>query len=293
MYSLSKAAPLCAALMMVAGSSCDSPYFNRNDPARIHRNKGIEAFKKERWGDAADEWKLSLQAKPEQREMYEKLAFAEVKAGRLDDAAATLFKTQAFQDTDKQRLDVTRKVASMYLQNNKLDKAEHYFQEILKQEPNDAASLSWLGEIHSVLGGARAQVAPADLAQLGEAIGYYDKAMSIDPENITPVVNKRIALMKISNYWIEKKNKADADEAAAPRRDKKAKAEAHARGEEAMAKIDELKPQLDDLSAKVTALLEKRKAAQAAAAAADGGTGDGGSAGGGGSGADGGAAAPH
>src|SRR3954471_6634646 len=97
MHTPSKSALLLAgALIMVTGSACDSPYFDRNNPARIHRNKGIEAFKKERWSEAADEWAASIAAKPEQKELYEKLAFAEVRAGRIDQAAQTLLKTAAF-----------------------------------------------------------------------------------------------------------------------------------------------------------------------------------------------------
>src|SRR6185295_3486406 len=116
MHTASKfALPLAGALlMMVTGSACDSPYFDRNNPARTHRNKGIEAFKKERWAEAADEWALSLASNPNQRELYERQAFAASKAGRLDDAAATLLKTVEWKTDEKERLDVTRKIAAMY-----------------------------------------------------------------------------------------------------------------------------------------------------------------------------------
>src|SRR4051812_4066766 len=106
------ALPLAGALLiMVTSGGCDSPYFDRNNPARIHRNKGIEAFKKERWAEAADEWAQSLAANPNQKELYEKQAFAASKAGRLDEAAQTLLKTASFKETEKEKLDVTRKVA--------------------------------------------------------------------------------------------------------------------------------------------------------------------------------------
>jgi len=269
MHTTSKIAlPLAGALvMMVTGSSCDSPYFDRNNPARIHRNKGIEAFKKEKWGEAADEWAQSIAANPKQYELYEKQAFAAAKAGRLDEAAQSLFKTTTFDKDPRDKLDVTRKVAAMYLQNNRVDKAEQYFNEILKLNPKDEASLTWLGEIHSTLGGARSGAAPADLPQLDQAIGYYDQALAINPDAQTPVVNKRIALLKMQNYWATKKNEADKIEAELPKRDKKGKAEAHQKGLDAQAKLDELKPRLDEATAKVTELLKKRQPP-----GADGGT---------------------
>src|SRR4051812_37824532 len=113
MHTPSKAAlSLAGALLIMATSSaCDSPYFDRNNPARIHRNKGIAAFKKEHWAEAADEWAQSLAANPQQQELYEKQAFAASKAGRLDEAAATLLKTVAFKTDEKDKLDVTRKIA--------------------------------------------------------------------------------------------------------------------------------------------------------------------------------------
>ncbi len=259
---------------LIAATACDSPYFNRNDPARIHRNKGIEAFKAQKWDEAADEWAKSLAAKPEQPELYEKQAYAAAKAGRYDEAAQTMLKTVALKgNDDKERLDIHRRIASMYLQNGKIDKAEEYFKKILEQAPNDDSTMVWLAEIHSTLGGARSGAAPADLGQLEEALAYYDKALAINPENLTPTVNKRIALLKMRDHWQLKKNAADKEEAELPKRDKKGKAEAHARSVEAQAKIDELQPNLDAVSARVTEMLEKRKAAMAGDAGTPGGDG--------------------
>lgn len=282
MYTASRfALPLAGALlMMVTGSSCDSPYFDRNNPARIHRNKGIEAFKKEKWGEAADEWAQSIAANPKQYELYEKQAFAASKAGRLDEAATMLFKTTTFDKDPRDKLDVTRKVAAMYLQNNRLDKAEQYFNEILKLNPKDEASLTWLGEIHSTLGGARSGAAPADLPQLDQAIGYYDQVLANNPDAQTPVVNKRIALLKLQNYWQTKKNEADKAESEVKGKGKaakEAKAQAHQKGLDAQAKLDELKPRLDEATAKLTELLKKKQPP----GAGDGGTpsGDGGTSG--------------
>ena len=262
---------LLGASLVAFSTSCDSPYFDRNNPARIHRNAGIQAFKKERWGEAADEWKLSLQSKPNQPELLEKLAFAEARAGRLDDAAATMFKTVELKD-EKEKLDVTRKVANMYLQNGKIDKAEEYFKKILEKAPNDDATMTWLGELHSILGGARSGTAPADLSHLEEAIGFYDRALAISPESLTPTVNKRIALLKMRDHWQLKKNAADKDFEAAPKRDKKAKAEAKTRQDEAQAKLDELTPRVDDATAKFAALMAKRKGADGGTPDEDGGT---------------------
>jgi len=87
------------------------------------------------------------------------------------------------------------------------------------------------------------------------------------------VVNKRIALLKMQNYWATKKNEADKIEAELPKRDKKGKAEAHQKGLDAQAKLDELKPRLDEATAKVTELLKKRQPPGAdGGTATDGGT---------------------
>jgi len=281
MHTASKfALPLAGALlMMVTGSACDSPYFDRNNPARIHRNKGIEAFKKEKWAEAADEWAQSIAANPNQHELYEKQAFAAAKAGKLDEAAQTLLKTTEFKVEPKDKLDITRKIAAMYLQNNRPDKAEEYFNQILKMKPADEASLTWLGEIHSTLGGARSGAAPADLPQLDQAIGYYDQVLAVNPDAQTPVVNKRIALLKLQNYWQAKKNDADKEEAAVPKRDKKGKAAAHQKALDLQAKLDELKPRVDEATAKLTELLKKR---QPPDGGTPGGETDGGTSGGGG-----------
>jgi len=285
MHTASKfALPLAGALlMMITGSACDSPYFDRNNPARIHRNKGIEAFKKEKWAEAADEWAQSIAANPNQHELYEKQAFAASKAGKLDEAAQTLLKTTEFKVDPKDKLDITRKIAAMYLQNNRPDKAEEYFNQVLKMKPADEASLTWLGEIHSTLGGARSGAAPADLPQLDQAIGYYDQVLAVNPDAQTPIVNKRIALLKLQNYWQTKKNEADKEEAAVPKRDKKGKAAAHQKSLDMQAKLDELKPRVDQATEKLTELLKKRQPPGADGGTSDGGTSetDGGASGGG------------
>jgi tetratricopeptide (TPR) repeat protein len=274
MHTVPKTALLLTALLIAGGTSCDKVMaklkdpFNKNDPARVHRQKGIDAFKHERWAEAADEWAASLAAKPEQRELYEKQAFAAAKAGRLDEAAQTLQKTIAFKETPKDKLDVTRKIAAMYMQGNRPDKAEQHFLEILKQEPKDDATITWLGEIHSQLGGARAAVAPADLPHLEQAIAYYDQASALNPDNPTPYVNKRIALIKTVDYWQQKKNAADKEEAELPKKKKKEKAEAKARSDEFQAKIDELKPKLEETTAKLSEAMKKKAGAAATPAAA-------------------------
>lgn len=282
MYTAPKAALLLTALIFVGGTSCDDIQkklkdpLGRNEPGRVHRQKGIEAFKKQRWAEAAQEWQMSLDARPEQKELYEKLAFAWVKAGKLDEAAEVLKKTVAFQETPKDKLDITRKIAAMYMQGGRLDKAEQYYQEVLKVEPKDDAAITWLGEIQSVLGGARAAAIPADLPRLEQAIAYYDQALEINPENLTPWVNKRIALFKMRDHWQLKKNAADKELAELPKKKKKEREEATTRSAEAQAKIDELAPRVEVVSAKVSELVAKRKAAQAAADAGDGGGGGGG-----------------
>lgn len=255
-----KKAVLFAGLGAAALVAC-----HKDDPVAIHRDKGDELFAKDKYAEAAEEYRLALQADPKQDKLWEKSAVAYMRAGKTDDAAASLIKTVEAAKTGKERAEIYRKVAGMYLENKRPDDAEKYFLEALKVDPQDTDSLAWLGEISSTRGGARAAQHVAEPKHLEKAVAYYDQAIAINPTDPIPYVNKRIALFKYMGY--EQRLKLLADNAAKSTRDKAAIAQAKAELEQHQAKEDDLKRQIDELGVKIPELTKAAAAAKAAASA--------------------------
>ncbi len=236
------------------------------DPVVVHRDKGDELFSKEEWEGAAAEYTLSLTADPKQEKIWERKAFALMNAGKTDPAAQTLLKMLDFASNPKEKSETYRKVANIYLQAKKPDEAEKYFLEAVKIDPNDADSLSWLGEIASTRGGARAAQLVAVPAHLDKAVAYYDQAIALNPSALIPYVNKRIALFKYYGYEQRLQRDAEADLQAARGRANIEQAKAKLAQREA--RTADLKRQIDELATKITELQKAQKEAAAAAAAA-------------------------
>jgi tetratricopeptide (TPR) repeat protein len=251
-----------AAVLGLAVLACNKP----PDPAAIHREKGDELFEKGQWKAAAAEYALSLEADPKQDKIWERKAFAHLKDNDRAEAVASLLKTGEHMTEAKDKAELYRKIAGIYVEYGPVEMAEKYFLEALKVDPKDEASLAWLGEIFSQLGGARKTEAVAVPAQLQKAIGYYDQAIAINPNAQIPYVNKRIALIKLANY--EKKEKEVAEkEAQSPslRKDHAKVAELKAKAEQHQARFDDYKRQSDELGAKISEMIKASKAKSAAA----------------------------
>jgi tetratricopeptide (TPR) repeat protein len=244
---------LAAAALSTVGLACKKP-----DPAAIHRDKGDELFEKEQWTAAADEYELSLQADPKQDKLWERKAAAYLKAGKVDDAAASLVKMADSAETPAARAEIYRKVAGLYLEQRKPDEAEKYFLQALKADPTDADALAWLGEIASTRGGARAGQLVAVPAHLEKAVAYYDQAIALNPNAPLPYVNKRIALFKYMGY--EQQQQAQAEQELRVTRGKAKIEEAKAKVAQHEAHAAELKRQIDELGPKITELTAKTSA---------------------------------
>jgi tetratricopeptide (TPR) repeat protein len=228
----------------------------KEDPAETHRLKGNELFKKEQWSQAAEEYRLSLQADPKQEKLWDKVALAHVRARQTDQAVQALLATLDFKPDPQKKADVYRNVAGMLLQGPKPFDAEKYFIEAVKLDPKDDSSLLWLAEMESQRGGARSMQAASVREHLDKAITYYDQIITAKPESLIAYINKRIALLKLLND--EKKQKETAETVAvAYRRDAGKKKEALTRAAEHQARIDELQSKVDELSAKITELQKK------------------------------------
>lgn len=228
------------------------------DQASVHRNKGYALAKQAKYAEALAEYDQSLAADPNQDKLWEQKAFALIQTGDKDGAAAALEKVLALRADPKEKQKVYLNIASMYLQSMTPEKAEKYFLDALKLDPKNEQTLTWLGELHSQLGGARANEAPAVPEHLEKAISWYDQALTVNPVSMTAVANKRIALTKYLTWAQKEKATADADVEAA-KKDPTLLADAQARAEKAQAKIAELQPLLDATTAKLTEVLKAQQ----------------------------------
>ena len=188
---------------------------------------------------------------------YELAAFARVKAGQFDEAAALLEKSIARNPDTK--LDGYRNIAGMYLQQaNDLEGAEKYFMKALELEPKDEQSLSWLAEIASRRGGARLQGAAADTEQLKKALALYDQLIEMNPAKPDAYVNKRIALIKYIEQLGKQKESILAD-AETQKSDKEAYDDLQQQAVDTQARMDELKATLDETGKKLGEVMKAAK----------------------------------
>lgn len=228
-------------------------------PAELHLDKGDALLEKSDFFKAAEEYAASLQANPQQEvKVWEKTAYAYMKAGEQDKAADYLLKTLPMRADDASRLTTYRNIAGMYLQAGQLDKAEQYFGEVLKRAPSDDQSLTWLAEISSHRGGARRTTGAIDPEHLNRAIERYDQIITLKPAAPAAYINKRIALMKLIDHQAAMKQAA-LDDAETNKADKQVAADAKEQAAKYQARIDELKATLDDTNKK---LGEVQKAAK-------------------------------
>src|SRR5712664_2525672 len=235
-----------APAVVLALLACDKP-----DLAEVHQNKGDELFVKNQFKAAAEEYRLSLEANPRQKKAY-----AYMKAGDTDQAAAILLKTMESKPHPKERVELLHTIANIYVEKGPPEKVEQYYLEALKIDPRDLDALAWLGEVASQQGGARSAKAGAVPKYLEKAIGYYDQAIALNPKALLPYVNKRIALLKYVEYERLEKEAAERDAQYAKKRSP-AVAEAKERAAKAQVKMDELRAQIEPISAKISEMTKK------------------------------------
>jgi len=238
----------------------------KENPATAHIDKGDEAYSKQQWKAAADEYTLALQTDPKQDQIWERKAMALLKGGDLDGGAITLVQLAESQTDPKKKAQMYRSVAGLYLEASMPDPAEKYFQEALKADPKDTDALAWLGEIASQRGGARSNTSQGDPVYLEKAVSIFDQLIAVNPAAPIPYVNKRIALIKQMAYWKRQKEVTDMDAQEYSKKEYRKQpdklAEAKARGEQHQARVDALKIQIDEVSQKFTEVNQAAKAAQ-------------------------------
>src|SRR5258708_20227617 len=116
-----------------------------------------------------------MEANAEQKKadkLLEKEAYAYMKAGDTDKAAAVLLKTMESKTDPKERVELLHTIANIYVEKGPPEKVEQYYLEPLKIDPRDLDALAWLGEVPSQQGAARTAKAGAVPKYLDPPIAY-------------------------------------------------------------------------------------------------------------------------
>lgn len=254
MNGLAKALLVLGALTLTATTGCEK----KPSPAAIQEEAGDDFVRNNQWKEAAAAYGKSLEADPKQEKIIEKKAYAHREAGEFDEADATILKTLDFKPDVPAKAEVYRNLANMYLQKLDGEKAEKYFNEAVKLDPNDDLSLGWLAEIYAQRGGARDMKAAGVPEHLDKALAYYDKVIAIKPDLPTTYVNKRIVMFKYIASERQQKEAAEAEKQEA----NKAKAEElKAAIAKHQARIDDFNKQIEELNKKFAEAQKKAKAA--------------------------------
>ncbi|HTS81041.1 MAG TPA: hypothetical protein VMH40_10620 [Myxococcaceae bacterium] len=234
---------------------CSKP----EDPAALHRALGNEHARKAEWAVAAKEYGLSAQANPRDRKVWELKANAHIRLGEVREAAESLVKPAEYTSDPNAKAESYRLAASLYVENREFLEAEKAFAEALRFAPRDELSLSWLGEFASARGGARSMTDPPDAVWLEKAIGYYDRAISVNPNNLFAYVNKRIAINKYIVF--EEQERALANRLIhLEHKDASRVAAAEARLNDATTRIEDFKKEIDKLNKKIIEFRAPQKA---------------------------------
>ncbi len=232
------------------------------EAAKAHRIKGSDHMSKKEWKEAAEAYALSLQADPKQEKVWEKKAYAHLQISQMKEAEEAVFKILEMKTTPAEKAEVYRTLASMHMQGGTTESAEKYFNEALKIEPKDEASLGWIAEIYAQRGGARSMSAPIVKEDLDKALGYYDQVLAINSMSAPTYLNKRVVMFRLIEYEKQQKEMA-LSEAVENAKDKAIVDEANARAAEHQKRMDEYQVLITEVTKKFS---EAQKAAKAAPA---------------------------
>jgi len=235
--TISNPGKLLAFLAAASFFACKEP---EPSPAIPHFTKGDQLFRANDFAAAAEEYAQALKLDPKQdTKTWEKAAFTYLKAGNHDKAGEYLLKGLETKPSADYKLETYKNLAGMFLQAGNLDQAEHWYGEVMKLDPKDDQSLTWLAEIASIRGGARSQKAPVSVPQLETAISRYDQVIVMTPATPTPYINKRIALIRYANHLNEQIEQT---------KDKDVQKKLQARVEELKVRLDVTTKKLSEVS---------------------------------------------
>lgn len=228
------------------------------DPAVVARQKGDELLAKNDFAGAEAEFQKSVDLKPKQENTWEKLAMAQLRQEKRDQAAATLAKKAELDPDPAKKAEALRNAAGLFLQGADRDKAEPWLKQVLAIEPNDESSITWMAELYADRGGARSNAQDAQPEQLDVALGYYAKLAALKPQSTAPLAHTRIVLTKYMGY-LEARKKAAQDTLS--RKKGPELQETKDRIAALDGKIAELQPKMKDVNDKIAELKKPRPAA--------------------------------
>ncbi len=301
MKKLGKVGLVLGVLTLTGTMACS----DKSDPAKEHRAKATNHLNKKEFKLAVQEYELAAQADPTSEKTWKEKAFAHQQigehdkaaeallkyveitkdpavnkddlyrviadefrqAGMPDEAEKALLKVMETKQTTAEKAELWRIIADTYLKSGNLDQAEARFNEALKLNPKDEASLGWLAAIYAKRGGTESKDAPAVPEHLEKAISYMDQVIALNPDYPFTYINKRIVMAKYQMHEMKQAELATAEANAAKGKKKNealARAAEHQKkAEEYGAKFQELTNQFNEAQKKAK---EKKAAAEAAAA---------------------------
>jgi tetratricopeptide (TPR) repeat protein len=300
MKKLGKVGLVLGVLTLTGTVACSG----KEDPAKEHRAKATNHYNKKEFKLAIQEYDLALAADPTQakswrekaqahelvgeydkaaesllkyveleknppeklEDLYGKLAEWFGKAGQPAEAEKALLKIMETRPTPEAKAELYRTIADMYRVAGNLDAAEARFNEALKLNPKDEASLGWLAAIYSLRGGTQSATAPAVPEHLEKAISYLDQVIALNPDYPFTYINKRIVMAKYMQYEQQQQQAAEAE--ARTIKNKAKSAEKMAEAAEHLKKAQDYQKQFEELTQKFSEAQKKAKEKKAAAAAA-------------------------
>jgi tetratricopeptide (TPR) repeat protein len=161
-----------------AGQQTGGPHFPplpADADARAYIDRGIEAYKKNYDGEAAEAFEQAVRLDPNSAEAHYRLGLAYAALGRDEDAErsfeAAVKEYKKAADVDEESPDAQYYLGLAYAKLGKWDEAVKSFKRSVRDEPEDTDRYYELGVAHS------------KLAQYREAVRALERALEIDENN--------------------------------------------------------------------------------------------------------------
>lgn len=136
-----------------------------------------------------------LKGKPEDRDVYIGLSQIDMRLKRFKDAEDAISQASKLSLKPEDKREVDYIWASIYEREKKDEAAEDLFRRILREDPDNAAALNYLGYMLADRG-----------VHLDEALTLTKKAVSIEPQNFSYLDSLGWAYFKLGNYDMAEAN---------------------------------------------------------------------------------------
>ncbi|MFC1806409.1 tetratricopeptide repeat protein [Planctomycetota bacterium] len=134
--------------------------------------------------DAIQVWQGMLAAKPDDSTIITRIATAQARMGRLDDAEATLVQAIPRAPTDA---DLRQNLALVYLKQKRFDDALAAFQGVLDLQPSYPNTHYYIGLIHEMRGDeTTAKRLYIDEVNKGASLGAWNRIWKLNKKNPRP-----------------------------------------------------------------------------------------------------------